>query len=249
MLARISLLIGATMLTVLNASGAENTPTQDLTLKAADGVTVYGTFYRAEHPKAIILLFHQAGSNSGEYAPIAPRLVQEGYSAVAIDQRSGSGMFGHVNQTQKGFGREATYLDAEPDLEAALSFAATQHLPIAVWGSSYSSALVFLLAAKHPAEIKAVLSFSPGEYLGTPDMVRSAAAKVDLPIYVTSAKEKEEVDAAKTILAASPSKMKTQFIPQIAGVHGSSTLRSERNPKGMAENWKAVLAFLGSVFK
>ena len=36
---------------------------------------------------------------------------------------------------------------------------------ILVWGSSYSAALVFLLAAEHQDEIKAILAFSPGEYL------------------------------------------------------------------------------------
>jgi dienelactone hydrolase len=249
MFARISYLICAMFFTVLSVNAAENIKIQDLTLKSADGATIFGKLYSAAHPKAIILLFHQAGSNSAEYASIAPRLVQEGFSALAIDQRSGDDMFDHVNQTKKTFGRDATYLEAEPDLEAALAYAGTLHLPVAVWGSSYSSSLVFLLAAKHPQEIKAVLSFSPGEYLGTKDMVQTAAAKVDLPIYVTSAKDKEEIANATLILNASPSKVKTQFIPKIAGVHGSSTLRQDRNPKGMTENWTAVLAFLNANFK
>jgi alpha-beta hydrolase superfamily lysophospholipase len=249
MLAKISVLVCAMFFAVFSAQAAENANVQDVKLKAADGVVVYGKLYNAEHPKAIILLFHQAGSNSAEYALIAPRLVQEGYSALAIDQRSGGDMFAHTNATLKAAGHNASYLEAEPDLEAALNYATAQHLPVAVWGSSYSSSLVFLLAAKHPSEIKAVLSFSPGEYLGTPTLVQTAAAKVDLPIFVTSAKDKEEIANAKLILAASPSKMKTQFVPQIAGVHGSSTLRNDRNPKGMAENWAAVLAFLNSVFR
>jgi dienelactone hydrolase len=247
MLARICLFVGAMFLTISGAAADVNV--QALKLKAADGVTVYGKYYSAAHPKAVILLFHQAGSNSAEYASIAPRLTQEGYSALAIDQRAGGDMFGYVNQTQKEIGYNASYLEAVPDLEAALAYAAKQQLPIAVWGSSYSSSLVFLLAAKHPGEIKAVLAFSPGEYFDTPNMVQTFAAKVDLPIFVTSAKDKEEIAQAKIILAASPSKMKIQFIPQIAGVHGSSTLRSDRNPKGSVENWTAVLAFLNSVFK
>jgi len=222
---------------------------QDMTLRAEDGVVLYGQLYRAEHPKAIILLFHQAGSNYAEYANIAPKLVEQGYSALAIDQRAGGDMFGRDNQTVKHAGRNGKYLEAEKDLEAALAYAREQHLPIAVWGSSYSSSLVFLLAAQHPDDIKALLSFSPGEYLGTKDMVQSAAAKDKLPIFVTSAKDKEEIDSATKIISASPSTIKVQFIPQIAGVHGSSTLLTERNPKGAAENWQAVLAFLGRVFQ
>ena len=60
-----------------------------MTVKADDGVIVYGAFYRSPNPKALILLFHQADSSKDEYSSIAPRLVAAGYSALAIDQRSG----------------------------------------------------------------------------------------------------------------------------------------------------------------
>ena len=74
---------------------------QPVTLKAADGVTVYGTYYPASEPKALILLFHQAGSSSGEYAAIAPRLARAGYSSLAIDQRVGGNLYG-PNRTMAG---------------------------------------------------------------------------------------------------------------------------------------------------
>jgi hypothetical protein len=35
-----------------------------------------------------------------------------------------------------------------------------------------------------------------------------------------------------------------QFVPRIAGVHGSATLRADRNSAGESENWKAVEEFL-----
>jgi alpha-beta hydrolase superfamily lysophospholipase len=78
-------------------------------LKAADGVTVYGRYTKAAKPKALILLFHQAGSSKDEYATIAPRLAEAGYSSLAIDQRAGGGLYG-TNETAKAFGREADYL-------------------------------------------------------------------------------------------------------------------------------------------
>lgn len=233
---------------ITGAKAAEIAP-QAVNLKAADGVSVYGQFYQAEQPKALILLFHQAGSNYAEYATIGSRLAQEGFSALAIDQRSGSTLFGRANETVKSLGRSTTFLEAEKDLEAALAWAAQQKLPVAIWGSSYSSALVFLVAAKHASEVHAVLAFSPGEYLGKPTLVQSSAAKLVLPIFATSAKDAEEISNAEKILKASPSLVKTQFIPKIAGVHGSSTLRADRNPKGQQENWVAVLAFLNNVFK
>jgi dienelactone hydrolase len=230
-----------------------------VTLKASDGTTIHGTAYAAPHPKALILLFHQAGSSKAEYDTIAPKLVAAGYSALAIDQRSGGALFG-PNQTAanacpaKALCLEPTYLDAKPDLEAALRWGETRKLPIVLWGSSYSAALVFVVAAEHP-EVKAVLAFSPGEYLGetyrgkTPpprNMVARAASKVRAPIFVTSASDPREIAAARTILAASPARVKVQYVPKV-GVHGSSTLIPARDPGGAAANWAPVLAFLGKV--
>jgi len=214
-----------------------------MTLTADDGVVVYGVFYRSPNPKAIILLFHQAGSSKDEYASIAPRLVAAGYSALAIDQRSGGNLFGR-NETAAALRHSADYVDAKRDLEAALSWGRQQNLPLVLWGSSYSAALVFLVAAAHPDSVRAVVAFSPGEYFDQPTMVREGAARVSAPIYVTSANDRSEIEAARIILAASPAKLKDQYVPRSGGVHGSSTLIADRNPNGADDNWRAVLAFL-----
>jgi len=57
-----------------------------------------------------------------------------------------------------------------------------------------------------------VLGFSPGEYLDSPHTVHEAAAKVTVPIFVTSAKDRDEIAAAKSILAVAPARQKTQFV-------------------------------------
>jgi dienelactone hydrolase len=221
---------------------------QPVTLTASDGMKVFGAYHATKSESApIILLFHQAHSNHWEYDPIAPRLVSAGFSCLAIDQRAGGEMWGHANETVAHVGHSAKYLDALPDLEAALAWARQQNpsRKIIVWGSSYSSSLVFVLAAKHPGEIAGLLSFSPGEYFSDKHMIRDAAAKLNIPVYVTSAKDYEEEEAARSILDfVADTKDKVQFLPRIAGVHGSSTLRDDRNPQGAAENWSAVLDFL-----
>jgi hypothetical protein len=61
--------------------------------------------------------------------------------------------------------------------------------------------------AEHQQEVAGVLAFSPGENLDAPDAVYDTAAK--------------------SILAVAPAQQKTQFVPHIAGVHGSSTVREE----------------------
>jgi dienelactone hydrolase len=231
----------ATAGTTLSSPGIA---TSDVTFKARDGVVIYGRYYRAPSPRALIVLFHQAHSSKDEYTTIAPRLAAAGYSALAIDQRSGGNLYG-PNQTVEALGHSADYLDAQRDLEAALSFAEKQKLPIILWGSSYSASLTVVVTAEHVHDIRALAVFSPGEYFDqSPTMIRTAAAKITIPFFVTSSKDAEEIAAAKAILAASPSTLKVQYVPITGGVHGSSTLIASRDPDGAEDNWRAVLAFL-----
>jgi dienelactone hydrolase len=221
---------------------------QSVALTAADGLKISGTYYPGPSPSApIILLFHQAGSNRWEYAPIAARLVSAGFACLAIDARHGGEMWGHENETVARLGQEAGYLEALVDLEAALAWTRKQNpsRKVIVWGSSYSSCLVFVLAAKHPGEIAGLLSFSPAEYFQNKTLVHDAAVKVNIPVFITSAKDAEEEEAAKSIYdVVADKKERVLFVPQTGGIHGSSTLREDRNPEGAAENWSAVLAFL-----
>src|ERR1051326_3719248 len=103
---------------------------QPVTLTASDGVRVFGTYYPAASTSTpIILLFHQAGSNRREYAPIAPRLVSANFSSLAIDARHGGKMWDRENETVTRLGHEASYLEALADLEAALAWARNQSPP------------------------------------------------------------------------------------------------------------------------
>jgi len=236
-----------TCIKLLFAAGLAMSPVRGhtadaISFAASDRVQVFADYYSAgSKAKPLILLFHQAGSNRGEYATIGPMLARLGFNALAIDQRSGGNAWGRNNETVKRLGKSTDYGE-----EAALQWAKSsgQTGSILVWGSSYSAALVFLLAAEHRREIKAILAFSPGEYLRGPSTVRKAAAQVSIPIFVTSAKVPEEIAVAKSILDVSHSTEKTQFVPQIAGIHGSSTLREDQNPEGAEENWAAVKQFL-----
>jgi len=226
-------------------SGTEFVVTSEpVLLTAADGVKVFGALEQADHPKALILLFHQAGSSKDEYGTIAPWLALNGFSSLAIDQRAGGGLYG-VNQTAKAFGREVRYREARPDMQAALDWAQQQKLPIILWGSSYSSSLIFPLAADDPQGIVALLAFSPGEYFDGDPPIAAAAAKLSVPVFVFSTKE--ELGDADPIVAALPKNpANVRFVPD-HGVHGSSTLIAAKNPQGAQANSNAVMAFLNRV--
>jgi dienelactone hydrolase len=216
---------------------------EQVQFSTADGITVYGDYYAGADAKGpIILAFHQADFNRLEYREIAPRLVKDGFSVLAIDQRSGGNYDGQDNRTAKESKAFWTYTDALPDLEAALKWARAKHpkATILAWGSSYSASLVIMLAAESK-DVAGVLAFSPGEYFDGKPSVRAAAKSVTVPVFITSRGDKEKI-IAKLIFDALSSKDKTQFIPKDMGVHGSSALLQ---PQGKSdEYWAAVEAFL-----
>lgn len=224
---------------------------QSVQFKASDGVEIFGTYYAApSSSRPMILLFHQAGSNHFEYAPIAPKLVAAGFSCLAIDQRWGGEMWGHTNETVKKLGHTETaagnVTNLESDLGAALAWAHTRnpHRKFILWGSSYSASLVFVVAARHPEEIAGVLAFSPGEYFEAhPTMIEDAAMKVRVPVFITSENDADQLRQAVKIYDAVGSRDKVHYKAQFA-VHGSSTLRTDRDSKGAVANWAAVMKFL-----
>jgi len=216
---------------------------EPLTLHAADGVTVYGTLSRAQpHGRSIVLLFHQAHANRHEYDSVVPALQKLGFDTLAIDQRSGGDLFGGHNETVAKLGASADYLVALPDLEAALAWARAQHYArIVAVGSSYSSSLAIILAAKHPQGLSAIASFSPGEYFDDKDLIKHAAAKVAVPFYITTDPD-EAGDVAEVLRDAHGANI-VHYQPKV-GVHGASTLVAARDPGGWQANLASFTTFL-----
>ena len=218
---------------------------ESIELTASDGMIVPATYRRAADPKALILLFHQRGSSRVEYAEIGPRLAANGYSSLAIDQRGGGDKWRVPNELAEQWGETESHWEAMPDLEAAFAWAAGEGLPLALWGSSYSAALVFPLAAAHPDKVEAVLAFSPGEYLD--GAVTRAAEQVRAPLFVSSATTLNEIGHAQPVFDAAGSADKIYLLPKDGSVHGSSALIRTENRDGHEEMWAAVLAFLRRV--
>jgi pimeloyl-ACP methyl ester carboxylesterase len=213
-----------------------------------DGLPVTADLYLAETDAApLILLFHRAGWSRGEYTEIAPKLVELGFDCLAVDQRSGGEINGVQNETHREArdrGIQTSYVDALPDLEAALSYA-TDSLDadrVVLWGSSYSASLVLVLAGICPEEVAGIVAFSPGEYLTVDGRsIESHARSVRCPIFVASAPGERSKWAP--IFDAVPSEEKISFVPDSGGAHGSEALWE--GPEGHEEYWEAVREFLG----
>ncbi len=220
-----------------------------ITFTFTDDLKVSADLYIANPEDApFIILFHQAMWSRGEYLEIAPKLNRMGFNCMAVDQRSGGEVNGIINETYqraKAKNKGTDYIDAYPDMEGALLYV-RQRFPkskIIVWGSSYSSSLVFRLAATHPDKVSGLLSFAPRESfekkVGKKNYITDFAAIVQCPVFVTSAKREE--GNWKGIFAAVKGK-KASYLPETAGNHGSRALWEKfSDHKGY---WEAVNKFL-----
>jgi dienelactone hydrolase len=214
-----------------------------VTIGASDGTKVNASFVKGGK-KGVVLMFHQAGSNLHEYDPIAPRIAGMGWDCLLVDQRAGGEMWGAKNVTASTSEHE-DYSSAYPDLVAALKWAEDQgYKRIVAWGSSYSASLVLRLASEHET-VDAVVSFSPGEYFDSKGLVAGWNEKVTVPCFFAATSE-ELIAGVYAIVDTKPkARGREQDIVfgTKDGVHGSSALRSDKNPKDAEKYWEKLELF------
>ncbi len=226
----------------------------ELAFNARDNVRIFGNVWASTLSKSapIIFLFHQAGGDArGEYEAIVPILVERGYIAFAIDQRSGGNQFGQTNRTVEKIGATVkySYCDAYRDLEAAIRRADESGFTgkRILWGSSYSASLVIRLAVEHPENVVGVLAFSPasGDAMGNcqPD---AYSARLKIPLLVMRPESEMEHGEVARQLEMFEAQGHETYVAE-HGVHGSSMMNPQRVGASVALNWMTVMTFLRDV--
>ena len=219
---------------------------QKIIFPSADGITISGDLYEIDSSAPVILLCHQARYSRGEYIETAKRLNKFGFNCLAIDQRSGKECNAVKNETAESAarnGKTGNYIDAKPDIIAAIDFLYNKYnRRIILLGSSYSASLA-LIIAKENEKVYAAAVFSPGEYLGDANPVGKSIAGLDKPVYATSSMD--ESAAVTELMKDVESKLKVQFIPTSQGNHGSRALWASNGNN--QEYWVTLMAFLSSV--
>ena len=221
---------------------------ETLQFNSKDGLLITADFYSVDHPKGLILLCHKSHCNRGEYRETAPKLNKSGFSCLAIDQRSGMKVFGVINETSalaKQKGLSTGYLDAKQDIEAAVDYAyvLNSSQPIIILGSSYSASLALLVSIETD-KVKAVVAFSPGEFLKGVNLAEEIRS-LSKPIFATGAKK--EIDDVREVFRNVKDRNITLFKPMVDGFHGSKTLWE--SVKGHETFWEPLERFLAEILQ
>lgn len=221
-----------------------------ITIESADGIKIHADIYdtNSDENLPVILLFHQAGYSRGEYRLIAPILNELGYTCISIDQRSGNKVNGIINETHLQAVKNdlsTKYIDALPDLRATVDYALKNYpdRKVILWGSSYSSSLIFILGTEYKKQVKALLAFSPGEYFTYKDKkIKDYARLVECPVFITSS-ESEKKDWESIYKAINTKKH--SYLPDFKGKHGSKALW--KSNQGHEKYWNEVKQFLKEI--
>jgi hypothetical protein len=236
------------ILSILFYMGIESLYSQKtITFNASDGLLVTADWYESKTDDPFILLFHQANYSRGEYKLTAPKLIKLGFNCLAVDLRSGNEINFVKNKTAenaKEKGLPTDYINALPDIKAAIDYAYLKsNKPVIVFGSSFSASLV-LMEAKNNQKVKAVVSFSPVEYFNEDIMIRDTIEGLAKPIF--SASSVNEYPYMKELLSKVKSENLILFKPSNGkGVHGSKALW-DNNPNNN-EYWLALMLFLSKL--
>jgi dienelactone hydrolase len=220
---------------------------QTVRFTAADGVEVTADHYVISTQKPYLILLHQEGFSRGEYREIAPKLANLGFNCLSIDLRMGD---------ESNFVKNQTVIDAQSkampvsmfyvqkDIQAAIDFvAARSQQPIILVGSSYSASLALIEATKN-FKVKAVVAFSPKEFLNENLSVNDSINNIYVPILALSTRL--EYSEMSELLRDVRKKHLTLFKPSRGeGAHGAQALWAS-NPNSK-EYWMVLTQFFSQL--
>lgn len=219
---------------------------------AKDGLKVTADYYKPYNKKTcdtLIIAFHQSNYSRGEYRNIAPVFAKKHYAFLAVDQRSGEVSKGVYNETAALAASQKlsqNWEDALVDVEAAIEYGTTTlgYKKIVLWGSSYSTSLVFASANKYKESVVGVVCFSPGDYVNS---ITYDVSLITAPtMFVTAPFEAGYSDAIFNLLSKNNPK-NVNYITTEDNVHGSSILWSGKDLPFSKAAWDKLLSFFGTL--
>ena len=221
-------------LLVLAASPLRAAQAQEVTFHTDDGVPIVGSLYLPSRPGPGIILLHALSRTHEDWQPVATRLADAGFVALAIDLR-GHGASGPLPEGASL--EDLTRMVA--DVKAARAFLATRRevVPnrIGIAGASIGANLAILFAAGDPA-VRSLALLSPGiDYRG---LRPEAAMKKygDRPALLVASQEDNYSANSTRQLAGSGPGVRDLRILTGAG-HGTAMLGRQPDLVGTIVDW------------
>lgn len=213
---------------------------------SSDSLLITADHYYSRPEDPYILLFHQENSSRGEYDSLAGRFIKMRYNCLSVDLRTGDN-YGFVNNLTAVRAKEKKLTGkagAEKDILAAISFVSEMSdQKVMLLGSSLSATLALKVASEDD-RVKAVMAFSPGEYLRPRHSLERILKKISIPTYITSGPVAYPY-LLESVKGISEGRLTIFEPPENTKERGASLLMN-KNPS-YNEYWLSVLIFIKSL--
>ncbi len=208
-----------------------------ITFSTDDGITIVGDLYKAKEGSPCALLLHMMPATKESWATFAARLVDEGFTVLAIDLRghgesSGTATTPLDYKTFTDEAHRATIHDVEAAVRWLIRTQSVKDSRIAIVGASIGANLAIAFAAKHRPP-GTVVALSPGlvyHGVNTETAIYELAAMQKL--YLAASDDDEYSFSSVRELAAMRPKMTILKELHNAG-HGTTML--EKSPEFLEE--------------
>jgi pimeloyl-ACP methyl ester carboxylesterase len=223
----LALLIASPLATAVSAESESRAVRFPVRFETSDGFMLHGDLVSAADVNApVVILLHMYRSNRSSWAPLVPKLVEAGFTVLALDQRA------HGESVQQGdrtlkveqLTRQqfsTLVREGAEDVQAARHFLKERGIAvarIALVGASYGCT-VSLLSSGSVEGVRALTLLSPGTaYFGV-DALASARGFQGSLLAVAAEDDPRSVESARRIVGKHPGEHELVIYP--SGGHGT----------------------------
>jgi dipeptidyl aminopeptidase/acylaminoacyl peptidase len=213
---------------------------QEISIKAADGITLKGTLYKTDKEAPGILLSHMCdGKGRAAWEALATRLAQSGFHVLTWNYRGvgdseGEAFRGGSMQEVLEYWRTKWRSDADAALKFLIAQPGVNKSVIGAGGASCGVYMSLLLAERHPDAVKSLVLLSGP----IDDETKAFVEKRDkLSILgVTSEEDRRSAAWTKEIVAASTNPASKLLLYQDGG-HGTQMLEKKPELELLIVEW------------
>jgi len=174
---------------------------RDVTLKAADGTTLKGTYYAAATPGPAVLLLHMCNTTRKSWEPLGPQLAAAGIHALSVDYRGFGESGGDRADALAPQDAQRVVTEKWPgDIDAAYDFLLSQpgvdRTRVGAAGGSCGVTQAVNLARRHPDVRSLALLAGPID----PDGLAFLTQTPWLPVFAAAAADDQYDDSAPEMM-------------------------------------------------
>lgn len=229
-----SVLVG--VLLALPAASAADDKVHSVTLKAADGTELKGTYYAAGKPGPGLLLLHQCNADRRSWTAFASAAAARGFHVFTLDYRGfGESQGPRFDNFQN---QQATIRDSWPgDIDAAFTFLTTREgvdkERIGAAGASCGVNQATQLARRHP-EVKTVVLLSGGLEANAREHIRNTPG---LSVLAVGSLDDGTIVPTMRWITGWSAHPASKFVEYRAAGHGTDMFAAEAGLQPMMLDW------------